>query len=149
MENCCEWIAPSYGLSDVVNETKTCIKKYFKTPVPGWENVGAEVPIEMDGIEGVSGDVTGYVDSIRDYPEGGLAVLDYKTTYETKPIEESSQLLLYARACQARFSDEITHAGYVYVGEAGPEIQLFEVTQLETYWDTLLEDHPNGRHFII
>ncbi|MFW5978163.1 MAG: ATP-dependent helicase, partial [Halohasta sp.] len=136
----CRWIGQRYDGSDCVTAAIDCIETYFETPVPEWTAVGAEVPIELDDIDGLTGTVTGYVDAVCEYPEGGLAVIDYKTSQSKKTLAESYQLLLYVRGCADRFEAEITHAGYVYVGDPGPAVQLFSVAEIEQQWDELYED---------
>lgn len=139
-KDACEWLAASRGLEHAVEPATECIEAFFETPVPEWDTVGAEVPIDFDDVDGVSGAVTGYIDSVRDYPDGGIAILDYKTSREPKSLEESHQLQLYVRACRDRFEQPITHAGYVYVGDAGPATQLFDVADLEPMWDRVADD---------
>ena len=136
----CRWIGQRYDGGDPVTAAIDCIETYFETPVPEWTAVGAEVPIELDEIDGLTGTVTGYVDAIYEYPDGGLAVIDYKTSHSKKTLAESYQLLLYVRGCADRFEGEITHAGYVYVGDPGPAVQLFEVEEIEQQWAELHAD---------
>ncbi|MEA1932130.1 MAG: UvrD-helicase domain-containing protein [Euryarchaeota archaeon] len=136
----CRWIGQRYDGSDCVEAAIDCIESYFETPVPEWTAVGAEVPIELDEIDGLTGTVTGYVDAVCEYPDGGLAVIDYKTSQSKKTLAESYQLLLYVRGCADRFEEEITHAGYVYVGDPGPAVQLFAVEEIERQWDDLHAD---------
>nr|WP_245549683.1 ATP-dependent DNA helicase [Natronococcus occultus] len=135
----CRWLARSDDRSAALEPALECIDRYFETEAAAWPVVVAELPIELDGLA-VDGDVTGYVDSVREHPDGGLVVLDYKATRARKSIEESHQLQLYVRACQERFDEPVTHAGYVYVGEAGPDTQLFEAAELAKMWESLLED---------
>ncbi len=135
----CRRLARSEDLPRALDPALDCIDRYFETRAAEWEAVGAEVPIELTGVPDVDGEITGYVDSIRDYPDGGLAVVDYKTSHSRKTLAESHQLELYVRACD-RFDAEVTHAGYVYVGEAGPETQLFTADELAETWETLRED---------
>ncbi|WP_152419894.1 ATP-dependent helicase [Natrialba hulunbeirensis] len=155
----CEWVARSRDLTNALEPALECIDRYFETDVPEWPAVGAEVPIAVDGdeiaevdgditavdddddgIAAIEGDVTGYVDSVRRHPDGGLVVLDYKTSQAQKELETSHQLELYVRACRDRFDEPISHAGYVYVGDAGPAVQLFSVDELATLWESVLED---------
>ena len=136
----CRWIGQRYDGSDCVTAAIDCIETYFETPVPDWPALGAEIPIELDDIDGVTGTVTGYVDAVCEHPEGGLAVIDYKTSQSRKTLAESYQLLLYVRGCADRFEAEITHAGYVYVGDPGPAVQLFAVEEIERQWADLHAD---------
>ncbi|WP_135852161.1 ATP-dependent helicase [Halorussus salinus] len=138
-KSACRRLARSEDLPRALDPALDCIDRYFETRASGWEAIGAEVPVELTGVPDVDGAITGYVDSIREYPDGGLAVVDYKTSHDRKTLAESHQLELYVRACD-RFEDEVTHAGYVYVGEAGPETQLFTADELAETWETLRED---------
>ncbi|RKD95518.1 ATP-dependent DNA helicase [Halopiger aswanensis] len=141
-----------------------CIDRYFEATAPGfdrpvaeWEPLAAEVPFSLSEVDGVAGDVIGYVDSIRRLPAdvaadadagalsrpreraGDLAVLDYKTTAERIDPDDAVQLALYARACEQRFDEPIGAVGYVYVGdlegadtETGgePRVELFDPDDL-------------------
>jgi len=50
-------------------------------------------------------------------------------------------LLLYLEALNERLPDEeVTQAGYVYVGEAGPEVDLYEYEELLAFRDELHAD---------
>lgn len=139
-KDACEWLANTEETTAVLEETKNCIDTFFRTDAAGWKAVGAEAPVDIDGLPEIEGSVTGYIDSVREHPGGGLAVLDYKTSLTQKTIEDSQQLILYVKACQERFDMEITHAGYVYVGDAGPDVQLFDVSTLEDRWTAVLAD---------
>ncbi len=139
-KSACQRLARRDDLTHVLDETVVCIDRYFETAAAKWESVGAEIPIELDEFADIDCAVTGYIDSVCDYPDGGLAVLDYKTSRELKTLEESHQLLLYLLACREYFDAPITHAGYVYVGQAGPETQLFNAAELEERFDSLYKD---------
>ncbi|MFA9417069.1 UvrD-helicase domain-containing protein [Natrinema sp. HArc-T2] len=123
-----------------------CIDRYFEAsasaidqPVAEWEPVAAELPFALEDVAGVTGDVVGYVDSIRRLPDGGLAVLDYKATTERIVPDDAVQLALYVRACADRFDAPISAAGYVYVGDVdGPRVDLFERDALPS-WDAVRE----------
>ncbi|ELZ08002.1 ATP-dependent helicase [Natrialba aegyptia] len=136
----CTRLAQSRDLQPALEPALDCIDRYFETDGSRWPAVGSEVPITATDIPDVAGDVTGYVDTVRRHPDGGLAVLDYKTSRTRNELEESHQLQLYVRACRDRFDDPITHAGYVYVGEAGPATELFAVSELEPLWTDVLDD---------
>ncbi|MGM0388011.1 MAG: UvrD-helicase domain-containing protein [Natrinema limicola] len=123
-----------------------CIDRYFEASAPGidrpvanWEPLAAELPFSLEDVVGVTGDVVGYVDSIRRLPDGGLAVLDYKATTERIAPDDAVQLALYLRACADRFDDPISAAGYVYVGDVdGPRVDLFERDALPS-WNAVRE----------
>ncbi|WP_226004157.1 UvrD-helicase domain-containing protein [Natrinema salinisoli] len=123
-----------------------CIDRYFEASAPGvdrpvaeWDAVAAELPFSLSDVAGVTGDVVGYVDSIRRHPDGGLAVLDYKATAERIDPQDAVQLSLYLRACEDRFEEPIAAVGYVYVGDVdGPRVDLLEPDELPA-WDSVLE----------
>ncbi|AEH38413.1 ATP-dependent DNA helicase [Halopiger xanaduensis] len=148
-----------------------CIDRYFEAtaaafgrPVAEWEPLAAEVPFSLSSVDGVAGDVIGYVDSIRRLPAevtadanagltrtqeraGDLAVLDYKTTAERIDPDSAVQLALYARACERRFDDPIGAVGYVYVGDLEgadantanePRVELFDPDDLPP-WSSVRE----------
>jgi len=136
----CDRIVRARDLESVRYEVEGCIHRLFATDLLEWDPVAAELPFEVTGVPGVDGPVVGYMDSVRQVPGKGLAVLDYKTTFEKRDIESSSQLLLYLRACEELFDESVEWAGYVYVGEAGGsdgEIDLIHRDELEGGWDEL------------
>ncbi|MDB9235445.1 ATP-dependent helicase [Halorubrum ezzemoulense] len=131
------------GLSDRERaRAKDGVNRFFTTPVSGWTQHAAEWPFVLEGyLEDIGGVVKGYIDGIYRNPAGELVVLDYKNTKERKDVTESYQLLLYLEALNERLSDEeATQAGYVYVGEAGPEVDLYDYEQLLEFRDDLHVD---------
>ncbi|APW96243.1 ATP-dependent DNA helicase [Halobiforma lacisalsi AJ5] len=144
------------GLEEDREEVLSCVDRFFAAaadeydrPVADWEPLAAELPFSLEEVDGVAGDVVGYVDSVRRTPDGELAVLDYKTTAERIPPEEAVQLVLYARACEDRFDEPLAAVGYVYVGEgtdgegsagAAPCVELFDPDdEALPSWSTVLE----------
>lgn len=140
-----------------------CVDRYFEATAPGydlsvadWDALAAELPFTLGDVEGVTGDVVGYVDSVRRLPPsggdrgGGLAVLDYKATADRIDAADASQLTLYARACRRRFDEPVSAVGYVYVGAVdGPRVDLFDPDELPA-WASLHEtleavDDPSYR----
>ncbi|WP_222917008.1 UvrD-helicase domain-containing protein [Natrinema sp. SYSU A 869] len=123
-----------------------CVDHYFAAtapefdrPVADWEPLAAELPFSLEDVTGVTGDVVGYVDSVRRLPDGGLAVLDYKATAERIEPDDAVQLSLYARACEDRFDEPISAVGYIYVGDVdGPRVDLLEPDELPS-WESVLE----------
>ncbi|WP_339102378.1 UvrD-helicase domain-containing protein [Haloterrigena salinisoli] len=123
-----------------------CIDRFFEAtaaeydaPVADWEPVAAELPFALEDVADVTGDVVGYIDSIRRTPDGELAVLDYKATAERIAPADATQLALYARACEQRFDEPVASVGYVYVSEAaGPRVDLLEPDELPP-WTTVRE----------
>lgn len=143
-----EWMELAERVCTARNEeaalpkVKESINRYFTTDVPTWDAIGAEVPFELTNISTVEGPIVGYIDSIRQHPEKGLVVLDYKTSYDTLDLENSSQLLIYLKACEELFDEKIEWAGYVYVGEAADENSSVEFThkdKLETEWSNIID----------
>ncbi|ARS91423.1 UvrD-helicase domain-containing protein [Natrarchaeobaculum aegyptiacum] len=143
------------GLTAHRDAVFACIDHFFEARAPGidrpvaeWEAVAAELPFVLDDVPGVTGEVVGYVDSIRRLPEGSadsslesgdLVVLDYKTTAKPTTAEGAVQLALYQRACADRFDDPIAAAGYVYVGDGvGPRVDLFDPDELPP-WEALAD----------
>ncbi|ELY53832.1 ATP-dependent DNA helicase [Natronolimnohabitans innermongolicus] len=118
-----------------------CIDRFFEAtapafdaPVVDWDPLAAELPFALADVDGVSGEVVGYVDSIRRTPAGDLAVLDYKATAERIDATEATQLSLYARACADRFDEPVSRVGYVYVGaETGPHVELVDLDDLPAW----------------
>lgn len=147
----CDRIVRARDLESVRDEVEACIHRVFATDLLDWDPVAAELPFEVTGVSGVDGPVVGYMDSVRQVPDKGLAVLDYKTTFEKRDIESSSQLLLYLRACEEIFDEPVEWAGYVYVGEAGGadgEIDLIHRDELEGGWSSVVDllqaaDYPS------
>ncbi len=134
------------GLLEHREAVLACIDRYFEAsapdidrPVADWEPLAAELPFSLEDIAGVTGDVVGYVDSVRRLPDGGLAVLDYKATAERIAACDAVQLALYLQACADRFDEPVSAAGYVYVGDVdGPRVDLFERDALPS-WTSVLE----------
>lgn len=138
----CDRIVRARDLESVRDEVERCIHRLFSTNLLEWNPVAAEVPFEVTNISGVDGPVVGYMDSVRQIPGEGLAVLDYKTTFEKRKLESSSQLLLYLRACEQLFQEPVDWAGYVYVGEAGGtdgEIDLIHRDEIEGGWSDVMD----------
>ena len=130
-----------------------CVDRYFEAtapgidaPLPEWEALAAELPFSLEDVPGVTGEVVGYVDSVRRTPEGELVVLDYKTTVEPIDPAEASQLSLYLRACEEAFDDPVSRAGYVYVGESGPRVDLFSPGELPP-WTSVAETLEAAEEF--
>ncbi|MDZ7731224.1 MAG: PD-(D/E)XK nuclease family protein [Natrialbaceae archaeon] len=110
-----------------------CVDRYFQAewpaldePVHAWEALAAELRFTLEAVESVEGPVVGYVDSIRRLPDGRCAVLDYKATADRIDPSEAGQLTLYAEACRRRYDLSVDLVGYVYVGAAGPGVDLFD-----------------------
>lgn len=125
----CKRLSVELGLEHALDAALACVERFFQTPVAEWELLSAEhsFGIEIDGST-----VIGEIDCLARRPDGELVVLDYKATDKTKE-ETNRQLPLYILACEALFDEPVRTAGYVYVSEIGPEIDL------RTYDDDRLE----------
>lgn len=138
-----ERLAFRIDISEAERErTRGAIETYFQTDISQWEQLAAEWPFVLDQyLDGLSGTVKGYIDGVFRRESGEIVVIDYKTTNTKKSIEDSYQLLLYLEALNEYLDGtDVTHAGYVYVGEAGPEIELYTADELATYKDNLHRD---------
>jgi ATP-dependent helicase/nuclease subunit A len=138
----CDRIVRARDVESVRNEVESCIHRLFGTDLLEWNPAAAEPLFEATDVPGVDGPVVGYVDSVRRIPGRGLAVLDYKTTFEKRELESSSQLLLYLQACEELFDEPVDWAGCVYVGEAGGvdgEIDLIRQDDIEGGWTDVVD----------
>ncbi|SDQ38631.1 UvrD-helicase domain-containing protein [Natronobacterium texcoconense] len=137
------------GLTDHREDVLACVDRYFEAtadgfarPVVDWDQLAAELPFSLEDADGVTGNVIGYVDSVRRTPDGELVVLDYKATAERVEPSDAIQLVLYARACEQRFDEPVSAVGYVYVGEvdSSPRVDLFAPDSDELpEWSSVLE----------
>lgn len=126
----CRQQAVELGLEAAVDGAIECIERFFQTPVVEWELLSAEHPFAID----IDGDtVVGEIDCLARRPDGELVVLDYKATSRAK-AETNRQLPLYLLACAELFDEPIRTAGYVYVSEIGPDIDI------RTYDDERLDE---------
>jgi len=116
----CEQIATERDMEHALAGALNCVDRFFQTPVAEWDLLSAEHPfgIEIDGSY-----VVGEIDCLARQPDGELVVLDYKAT-GSKKAETNRQLPLYILACEELFEESITTAGYVYVSEIGPDVDL-------------------------
>ncbi len=125
----CRQLAVDLGLEHAEEDALACVERFFETPVADWELISAEHPFSIEVEEST---VVGEIDCLARRPDGQLVVLDYKATDESKD-ETNLQLPLYMLACEELFEEPITHAGYVYVGDYGPEVDI------RTYDDSRLD----------
>lgn len=152
----CEELAATLGLEHVRPAVKECIDRFFETPAAGWEIIAAEreFSITLDGHA-----VTGLIDAIYERPDGSRIVIDYKATSKKRDLGENNQLPLYLLACEQIFKEPIHEAGYVYVGDIGPETatRTFTATELEDFEETItdllrtadqstFEEYTSGEH---
>lgn len=116
----CEAIAAQQGLEQALPGAKACVERFFQTEVAEWELLSAEHSFEIK-VNGSQ--IIGEIDCVARRPSGEVVVLDYKATGSQKG-EENLQLPLYILACEELFDDPITTAGYVYVSDIGPAVDL-------------------------
>lgn len=135
-QDLCGTIAEQRRLENALDEALDCVDRFFQTPVAEWELLSAE---HSFGIEIDEFYVVGEIDCLARQPNGELAVLDYKATDDTKD-ETNRQLPLYIIACRELFEEPVTTAGYVYVGDVGPDVDL------RTYNDERLAEAKGRIH---
>jgi DNA helicase-2/ATP-dependent DNA helicase PcrA len=125
----CEKLARAKGMENALTEAKDCIDRYFENEVSEWDIISAERSFSLD-IDGHS--VTGEIDAICNSPDGTV-VLDYKATDKERDIKKDLQLPIYLLAVNEIYDEEVTEAGYVYVGSKGPktEMRRFSKEELE------------------
>ena len=135
----CDRIAREREHEAAVPETKRCIDRYFETDIAGYDRIAVELPFSLDSLaDRLEVDaIVGYIDAIYRRPDGEYVVVDYKTVGQRRTIEESQQLLLYLLGADRRFDVTIETAGYLYVGEIGPEFQPFDRETLLSRVDEL------------
>lgn len=127
-------VARVLDLEEAVEPVRECIRKYFAT-VPGqtWQRHAAEVPFEKTEFDSDYWDlpapVVGKIDAIHHDGES-YVILDYKTSGSMKEINDSHQLLLYLLVAREMLDIDVTKAGYVYVGEPGPDYDVWELSEL-------------------
>jgi len=119
-------------LDHAIRPAADCVSRYFETSLPATQRLAAEVPFELAAYsDDAPATVRGYVDALYELETGETVVLDYKTTRERNSIQEASQLLVYLAATRRteRLPD-VERAGYAYVGQAGPHVELFGAGEL-------------------
>ena len=151
-----ERIATVRGEQDGLEAVSDCIDRYFRTEVADWDILDAERRFELD----VAGEaVVGQIDALASRPDGELVVLDYKATAVERSIEDELQLPIYLLACEELFDEAVRTAGYVYVGEVGPEVvmrtfntdelesvRLMLAERLERAGETSFDEFTPGKH---
>lgn len=141
-----ERIATARDEQQYLKPVKESIDRYFgaeaseyTNPVSEWPMIAAEYPFELSNISGVSGNVIGYIDSLRQAPNGDIVLLDYKRVSERIPSTDASQLRLYLKACRRLESISVDYVGYVYVGSAtgtNGRVEVFPEEELPS-WEAL------------
>ncbi|WP_276282623.1 ATP-dependent helicase [Halorussus caseinilyticus] len=117
----CDRLGGRRGSKAPVDAVRACIDRYFELDVSEWELLDAEREFELtlDGHE-----VVGFVDAVYRNHDGELVVIDYKATERHRDIEGDRQLPLYLLACRDLYDEPVSKAGYAYVGELGPKVEM-------------------------
>lgn len=152
----CERLADKHRVGDALDAAKDCIDRYFELEISDWEVVDAERNFELEegGYE-----LTGLIDAVYRKPSGKLVVVDYKATERRRELGEDRQLPIYLLACRDIYDEDVSEAGYAYVGPIGPETEikkfedeeldsvLSDVTQsMEKISEASFEDYVSGDH---
>lgn len=126
-------IGRQLGLEHAIDDAKACVDRYFQTEFKTATKIGAEIPFELEKYsQNAPGTIQGYIDGIYELVPNDPVIMDYKTIKEQKELDESFQLLIYLQAAQQldRLPD-ISKAGYIYVGESGPDYHIFTYDELK------------------
>lgn len=142
--------------SDIADQAKNCIDRYFRTEASSWRILSAERSFTLN-ISGHT--ITGKIDAVCRNSAGNLAVLDYKATTKKRSLSDNLQLPIYLLACQELFEERIDEVGYVYVGSIGPGMNTRSfsddeldqcrkdiLAQLQEAEDSTFEDFTAGDH---
>jgi DNA helicase-2/ATP-dependent DNA helicase PcrA len=102
-----------------------------------WEVIDAEREFQLE-IEGH--ELVGFIDAVYRTPDDELIVVDYKATARHRDIEENQQLPIYLLACRDLYEAPVSRAGYAYVGDIGPKMEMRAVDEheLDTVQSTVL-----------
>jgi DNA helicase-2/ATP-dependent DNA helicase PcrA len=129
-----EWVALAERLATIRGERDALpavaesIERFFETEASDWERLAAERGFELTFDDET---VVGMIDALCRRPDGDLVVLDYKATRKTRSLDDDLQLPIYLLACEQLFEEPVRTAGYAYVGEQGPRVDLREFTEEE------------------
>ncbi|NHN41832.1 ATP-dependent helicase [Halorubellus sp. JP-L1] len=123
-----ERLASLRGEEAVLPAVEACIERFFETDASSWEIMEAERSFELT-FEGET--VVGMIDALCRRPDGELVVLDYKATQNERSLDDDLQLPIYLLACENLFDEPVRTAGYTYVGEQGPRIDLKTFTDAD------------------
>ncbi|WP_256301689.1 ATP-dependent helicase [Haloarchaeobius salinus] len=123
-----ERVAMIRGEGDVLPAVEECIERFFQTEASEWEILAAERGFELS-FDGES--IVGLIDALCRRQNGDLVVLDYKATQKERSLDDDLQLPIYLLACEQLFEEPVRTAGYAYVGEQGPRIDLREFTDAD------------------
>jgi DNA helicase-2/ATP-dependent DNA helicase PcrA len=120
-----------------LDAAKACIDRYFELELSDWDVIDTEREFELE-IEGH--ELIGFIDAVYRTPQDELIVIDYKATTRHRNIEEDQQLPIYLLACQDLYEEPVSRAGYAYVGEIGPKVEMRAVdeNELDTVRSTVL-----------
>jgi superfamily I DNA/RNA helicase len=124
----CERLAGQRRAHDALDAAKTCIDRYFELELSEWEIIDTEREFELnlDGYE-----LVGFIDAIYRTPDDELVVIDYKATARHRDIETNQQLPIYLLACRDLYDEPVSRAGYAYVGDIGPKMEMRAVDDHE------------------
>lgn len=133
----CERLAGQRRADDALDAAKACIDRYFELEVSDWEVIDTEREFQLE-IEGH--ELVGFIDAVCRTPDDELVVVDYKATARHRDIEEDRQLPIYLLACRDLYEASVSRAGYAYVGDIGPEMEMRSVGEheLDTVRSTVL-----------
>ena len=124
----CERLASQRRSKNALPAAKECIDRYFELDLPNYEIVDAEreFKLNIDGHE-----LVGFIDALYRTPDGELVVIDYKATSQDRDLETDKQLPIYLLACQDLYDEPVTQAGYAYVGDTGPSVEIRSFSSVE------------------
>lgn len=130
----CDRLARQRRAEDMLAPAKRCIDRYFELELSGYDIIDAEREFELD-IDGH--DLVGFIDAVYRTPDDELLVIDYKATDRPRDIGDDKQLPIYLLACRDLYDESVTQAGYAYVGDIGPtvEIRSFSDAELQAVRD--------------
>ena len=133
----CERLAGQRRADDALDAAKACIDRYFELELSSWEVIDTEREFQLE-IEGH--ELVGFIDAVYRTPEDELVVVDYKATARHRDIEENQQLPIYLLACRDLYDEPVSRAGYAYVGDIGPKMEMRAVDEheLDTVQSTVL-----------
>jgi len=117
----CERLASQQRSEDALAPAKQCINRYFQLELANYEVIDAEREFELN-VDGHT--LMGFIDAVYRTVDDDLLVIDYKATEQDRNIQKDKQLPIYLLACRELYDEPVTRAGYAYVGEFGPDVEL-------------------------
>ena len=133
----CERRAGQRHALDALDAAKACIDRYFELELSDWEVIDTERRFELE-IEGH--ELVGVIDAVYRTHKDELIVIDYKATARHRDIEADRQLPIYLLACRDLYDEPVSRAGYAYVGDIGPKVEMRAISEreLDTVRSTVL-----------